>query len=186
MRRDWRAILLSPLAALFIRLLHATLRVRHLRGEVMDDLHTAGRHYVIAFWHSHLMMMLFSRHHKPIMVMSSRHRDGELMVSTYRRFGVDAARGSSSKGATAAMREFLRAARRGSNLAFTPDGPRGPARVAKPGVVLAAQASGYPIAPVAFIAKKKSCCAHGTAFKSPIRSRERSFSTASLLTFRAI
>jgi lysophospholipid acyltransferase (LPLAT)-like uncharacterized protein len=113
-------------------------------------------------------MMLFSRYRRPIMVMSSRHRDGELMVSTYRRFGVDAARGSSSKGATGALREFIRAAQRGSNLVFTPDGPKGPPRVAKSGVVLAAQATGNAIIPVVFIARRKRSLRSWDSFQVPL------------------
>ncbi len=51
---------------------------------------------------------------------------------------------------------MIRAARSGSNIVFTPDGPKGPRRIAKEGIVLAAQSTGLPILPVAFSAKKKS------------------------------
>ena len=49
-----------------------------------------------------------------------------------------------------AMREIIRAARERMSFAFTPDGPRGPARVASEGVVYAAQMTGLPIVPIAF------------------------------------
>jgi lysophospholipid acyltransferase (LPLAT)-like uncharacterized protein len=186
MRRDWRAVLLAPIVAAVLRLMHATLRVRHIRGRIMDDLHAAGRHYVIAFWHSHLMMMLFCRYQRPIMVLTSRHRDGALMTEAYCWFGVDSAQGSSTRGAASALREIVRAGKRGSNVALTPDGPRGPARVAKPGVVMAAQATGFPIVPVAFIGKKKGCSAPGIAsrFRTPLP--VPCFFTASPSTCRAI
>jgi len=151
-----------------MRLLHATLRIRHVNSGPIDALGAAGKHYIITFWHFHILMMLFARYRRPIMVMSSRHRDGELMVNTYRRFGVDAARGSSSKGATGALREFIRAAQRGSNLVFTPDGPKGPPRVAKSGVVMAAQATGNPIVPIAFIARKKKSLRSWDSFQIPL------------------
>jgi hypothetical protein len=94
--------------------------------------------------------------------------------------GVGTVRGSSSRGANEALREFIRRARKqGSNLVFTPDGPKGPARVAKPGVVFAAQMTGLPILPMAFAAKKKSCSHRGTGWSSRGRSRNRCTSTAS-------
>src|SRR5688572_31290024 len=44
--------------------------------------------------------------------------------------------------------------RSGRDLGFTPDGPRGPAGIVKPGVLLAASASGLPIQPLALAATR--------------------------------
>jgi lysophospholipid acyltransferase (LPLAT)-like uncharacterized protein len=52
------------------------------------------------------------------------------------------------------MRELLRKARAGYDLAFTPDGPRGPAGEVQPGVIAAAAATGFPILPVALAASR--------------------------------
>jgi lysophospholipid acyltransferase (LPLAT)-like uncharacterized protein len=43
---------------------------------------------------------------------------------------------------------MVRAAREGREIAVTPDGPRGPARVFKPGTLVAAQLTGLPIIPI--------------------------------------
>jgi lysophospholipid acyltransferase (LPLAT)-like uncharacterized protein len=166
--------ILSFLGAQLIRLLRATLRVRHVRAENVEHL----RQYVIAFWHDHLLLMLHARYRKPIVVLSSRSRDGDLMVRLYAWYGVQSVRGSSTRGATGALRGIIRAARGGSNIVFTPDGPRGPARVAKDGVVFAARATGLPIVPIAFAAKKKSYCTPGTGWSCRCHSRARSFCTA--------
>ena len=138
--------------ATFIRLLHATLRVKHEGVEKLQAL----PQYIVAFWHEHLLLMLHSGYRRPIQVLVSQSRDGALIASTFAHYGVDVSRGSTSRGATAALRDMIRAARDGSNIVFTPDGPRGPRRVAKEGVVYAAQATGLPIVPIAFAAKKKS------------------------------
>jgi len=165
---------LSFIAALFIRALHATLRVRHVRVE-----HIANTpQYILAFWHAHLLLMLHSRYKRPISVMISRSKDGEYIARVFDWYGLDSARGSSTRGGSAALRDLIREARAGKNIVFTPDGPKGPARVLKDGVVYAAQATGLPIVPIAFAAKKKSCCARGTGWSSRIRSRARSSSTA--------
>jgi lysophospholipid acyltransferase (LPLAT)-like uncharacterized protein len=162
------------LGALLIRTLHATLRVKHVGAEKLQSL----PQYIIAFWHAHLLLMLHSRYRRPISVLISQSRDGELIASTFRYYGVESTRGSSTRGGSAALREMIRIARRGSNIVFTPDGPKGPARVLKDGVIYAAQATGLPIAPIAFAAKKKSYCTPGTGWSSRTRSRGRSSSTA--------
>jgi lysophospholipid acyltransferase (LPLAT)-like uncharacterized protein len=46
----------------------------------------------------------------------------------------------------------MRAARAGHDLAITPDGPRGPARVFKPGALNAARLTGLPVVPLAVAA----------------------------------
>ncbi|HET7435084.1 MAG TPA: lysophospholipid acyltransferase family protein [Thermoanaerobaculia bacterium] len=142
---------ISLLGMIFIRTLHATLRVRHVDSENI----TGVKQYVLAFWHAHLLLMLHSRHGRPITVMSSRSRDGQYIAGVFKWYGVSVVRGSTSRGGSAALRGLIRNARTGSNIVFTPDGPRGPARKAKDGVIFAARATGLPIIPVAFAAKKK-------------------------------
>jgi lysophospholipid acyltransferase (LPLAT)-like uncharacterized protein len=164
----------AGLGAAVIRALYWTLRVRHVRVENLER----TPQYIIAFWHAHLLMMVKCRFRTPISVLISQSKDGELIARTMAHFEVDSARGSSSRGGSAAMREMIRLARTGSNLVFTPDGPRGPARVATDGVVYAAQMTGLPIIPVAFAAKKKSCCGRGTAWSCPTRSVNRYSCTA--------
>ena len=164
----------SFLGFLFIRTLYATLRVRHVNAENL----LATPQYILTFWHAHLLLMLHCRFRYPIAVMSSRSRDGAIIAGVFDWYRVEVVRGSSSRGATAALRELVKRARAGRNIVFTPDGPKGPARVAKDGVVFAAKMTGLPIVPVAFAAKKKSCCARGTGWSSPGRSPARSSSTA--------
>ena len=165
----------SLLASLLIRGLHASLRVRHVRVENIEK----TPQYILAFWHSHLLLMLHSRWKAPIAVMISQSKDGEYIARVFDWYGVESSRGSTTRGGSGALRDLIRHAKSGKNIVFTPDGPKGPARIAKDGVVYAAQATGLPVIPVAFAAKKKSYCAPGTGWSSPSRSRGRSFSTAS-------
>lgn len=144
------------IASLFIRALHATLRIRHVNGEGIDRLNREGKHYVLAFWHSDILLMIRSKLALPVTAMISQHRDGELIARTMEHFGAFASRGSTTRGGSTALKEMIRIGASGSNLAITPDGPRGPRHVAQIGVVLAAQATGLPVMPVAFAAKKKS------------------------------
>jgi lysophospholipid acyltransferase (LPLAT)-like uncharacterized protein len=165
---------LSLLGYLFIRALHATLRVRHVNAENLD----AQPRYILAFWHRHVLLSLHSRWRKPTTAIISRSKDGEIVSRVLHLYGAETARGSSTRGGEVALREILRDIRAGKNIAFTPDGPKGPAGVVKDGVIYVAKVSGLPIVPFAFAAKKKSYCARGTGWSCQCHSRERSSSTA--------
>jgi lysophospholipid acyltransferase (LPLAT)-like uncharacterized protein len=151
--------LLSFIASLFIRGLHASLRVRHVHLENIEG----TPQYILAFWHAHLLLMLHSRYRKPITVIISQSKDGEYIARVFDWYGVESARGSSTRGGGAALRELIRDARAGKNIVFTPDGPKGPSRIVKDGVVVAAQLTGLPIVPIAFAAQKKNSFAPGIA-----------------------
>ncbi|HKO56301.1 MAG TPA: lysophospholipid acyltransferase family protein [Thermoanaerobaculia bacterium] len=170
------------LASLIIRALRATIRIAHVRVENIEQ----QPQYILAFWHAHLLLMLHSRYRRPIQVMISRSKDGEYIARVFDWYGVEAARGSSSRGGSQALRELIKAAKKGANIVFTPDGPRGPNRIAQEGVVYAAQATGLPIIPVAFAAKKKSCSAPGTGWSCRCRSRGRSSCMVSRSASRAM
>jgi len=165
--------MIALLSSWLIRGLHATLRVGHVNPENLT-----GKQCIVAFWHAHLLLMLHTKWTGQWVVMISRSRDGEYIASVFEHYGLEAARGSSTRGGSAALRKMIRAARDGKGIVFTPDGPKGPNRIVKPGLVLAAQATGLPIVPIAFAAKKKSCCARGTAWSFHCRSRARCSSTA--------
>jgi lysophospholipid acyltransferase (LPLAT)-like uncharacterized protein len=147
---------IPTLAFWLIRALHGTLRVRHVDLENIEALHRAGRPYVFAFWHSQLLVMLYARFGKPMVPLISQHRDGDMIARTMARFGHTAARGSTTRGGIGALKEMIRHGRQGSNLAITPDGPRGPRHVAQAGAIVAAQLTGGLIMPAAFTAKKKN------------------------------
>jgi lysophospholipid acyltransferase (LPLAT)-like uncharacterized protein len=172
--------LLSLIASLFIRALHATLRVRHVQAENI----AATPQYILALWHGQLLLMAHARYRRPISVMISQSKDGEYIARVFDWYGVDAVRGSSTRGGGAALRALLREAKAGKNIVFTPDGPKGPPRILKDGMVYAAKMSGLPIVPVAFAAKKKSSCARGTGWSCRIRSPRRCSSTARRCTCR--
>jgi lysophospholipid acyltransferase (LPLAT)-like uncharacterized protein len=55
---------------------------------------------------------------------------------------------SSTRGATKGLKGLVRAARAGHDLGLTPDGPRGPPGVLKPGALAVAQITGLPIIPI--------------------------------------
>lgn len=147
--------LISFVAANFIRGLRATVRLRHHGDERMREWERRGEHFILAFWHRHLLLMPYAYRGERISVLVSQSTDGELIARTVARLGIDSSRGSSSRGGAAGMRSILRKATDGWDIAFTPDGPRGPLREVQPGVILAAAATGLPVQPVALAATRK-------------------------------
>ncbi len=153
-RGDWRPGLISAVAAGFIRGLRATVRLRHHGDAELRGQELRGEPFILAFWHRHLLLMPYSYRGRRISVLVSQSRDGELIARTVARLGIDASRGSSSRGGAVGLRSLLRKAGEGYDIAFTPDGPRGPVGVVQSGVILAAAATGLPVWPVALAATR--------------------------------
>ena len=80
-------------------------------------------------------------------MITSENFDGEWIAGIMHRFGFGTARGSTSRGGARALVQLRRELAAGQPAAFTVDGPRGPARVAQPGAVWLAGATGNPILP---------------------------------------
>jgi len=141
-------------AALAIRGLRSLVRLHHHGDEELRRREAADERLILAFWHRHLLLMPYAYRGRRISVLVSRSRDGELIATTVSHFGIATARGSSSRGGASGLRELLRQGAAGFDLAFTPDGPRGPVGQVQPGVLLAAAATGFPILPVALAASR--------------------------------
>ena len=88
--------------------------------------------------------MYFQR--RGIVVITSENYDGEWIARIIKKFGYGAARGSTSRGGPKALLQLVREVK-SKGVAFTLDGPRGPAEVAQPGAVWLAKATGNPLMP---------------------------------------
>ncbi len=127
--------IVPPLVACMVRALGATLRYRDVcaPGTVAGQL-IPGRG-IFCFWHSGTLICAHRFRDMGVAILISRSFDGELIARTVERLGFVAVRGSSSRGGATALRIMQEAYADGHKCAFTADGPRGPARVAKPGPV---------------------------------------------------
>src|SRR3546814_15416392 len=96
------------------------------------------------------MMAYAWRHWRKVKILTSGHRDGQLVGSTMAHFGVDSIVGSSSRGGAAAMVNLVRELRRGVCVGIITDGPRGPRMSTSSGVLLVARLATVPILPPPF------------------------------------
>jgi lysophospholipid acyltransferase (LPLAT)-like uncharacterized protein len=101
------------------------------------------------FWHEYILFPLYLRGHCNMTMLLSRHRDAEVLAQAARYLGFQFVRGSTNRGGLAALRELLRNGRH-TNLAITPDGPRGPRRRLAPGAIFVASRLGLPLVAMGF------------------------------------
>jgi lysophospholipid acyltransferase (LPLAT)-like uncharacterized protein len=112
-----------------------------------DELVRSGRAPILALWHGRILPATLYWRGRGIVAMTSRNFDGEWIARLMARFGFRAARGSTSRGGSRALVQLRRELAAGHPVAFTVDGPRGPAEIAQPGAVWLAGATGHPVLP---------------------------------------
>jgi lysophospholipid acyltransferase (LPLAT)-like uncharacterized protein len=151
--RDWRASLgkrfqVAAIAGLGYPLLAALGSTYRFKVSGLEHLQAAQRlgHPIHAFWHGRILPATIYFKRRGIVVITSENFDGEWIARIITKFGYGTARGSSSRGARKALLQMVRDVRT-RPVAFTLDGPRGPARVAQPGAVWLAKVTGNPIIP---------------------------------------
>jgi len=142
-----QAKLISVIGYRLIAVLGATLRWRVEGLEHFERLRASGRQPVMAFWHGRILPATYYFRRRGIVVITSENFDGEWIAGIIERFGYGTARGSSSRGGRKALLQLTRDMAEGRPAGFTVDGPRGPARVAQPGAVWLAKATGHPVLP---------------------------------------
>jgi lysophospholipid acyltransferase (LPLAT)-like uncharacterized protein len=148
--RALRALWARP-AAWLLRALAATWRVE-VRG---DDPFAPGaaRPVLGALWHQGALIAAGVFRDRGVHVAVSLSRDGGHIAAVLHALGFgESLRGSSSRAAAQALLGAVRQLGGGSVVALLVDGPRGPALVAKSGVVAAARLAGTPVLPVALAA----------------------------------
>jgi len=136
------------------------------RMRLVDEHDTFGKlrgPVILCLWHNRLalamrMWELFGKPNIPsagLVALISASHDGGVLARTLRYFGVEAARGSSSRRGAQALLELTSWTERGFTIAITPDGPRGPRYEIHDGIVALAQLSGLPILPVSTFVSPK-------------------------------
>ena len=148
---SWRARGLIMLGLGLYRLWARTLRLQ------VEDPNNAvafvrNQPVIFAIWHNRLLML--PRVFDPCFPtrqsfgLISASRDGDLVSILIERSGYGTIRGSSSRKGVSALRQLVDTLAGGSNVLFTPDGPRGPVYEASQGVVFLAQKTGAPVVPI--------------------------------------
>jgi len=147
---DLRAWLAGWVGSRLVNLLSRSLRVQVVGDEKLEELRQRCGPICFCSWHEILVVPLFHHRFNDGVAVVSEHADGEIIARVLDTWGYTLVRGSTTRGAIRALIHAVRAVRGGHDIGITPDGPRGPRRVAQPGIVLLAQKSGCPIVPMGF------------------------------------
>jgi lysophospholipid acyltransferase (LPLAT)-like uncharacterized protein len=166
-----------PTAALiYAGILGLGATVRFRLSDSAAWLHTSGPEPVIfCIWHNRLALSLtiynrFLRRRQPdrkMAAMVSASQDGNLLSCVLERLRVQPVRGSTSRRGPQAMRELTGWAKKGYDLAITPDGPRGPRYVIQEGIIALAQLTGFSIRPVSYHLSHKTVANSWDRFQLP-------------------
>ena len=140
--------MIGILAGGLLRVMGWMLRYRYEGLEQMSG-KFGGRPVIFALWHNRIFAMPYARPKlspdREVCVLTSASKDGAILETAVRAFGLTAVRGSSSRRGAAALVALRRKLTSGATVTITPDGPKGPCYKVQPGVVKLAQASGAPI-----------------------------------------
>jgi lipopolysaccharide heptosyltransferase II len=126
-----------------------------LRKKSLNDTFHYPKPSIYPFWHGNEFPMLMSNQKRNIVIMVSLSKDGELLSQVLQSFEYLTVRGSSTRGGERALIEIIRYAHKGYSPAFAADGPKGPRRQLKSGVIYTAQKTGMPIVPINCSPKNK-------------------------------
>ena len=163
---DWRTRAAIVLGGLLIRVLGRTWRVRVYGREWLNARGPGQQPVVYTLWHGQMLPLLWS-HNVRTGVIISEHRDGEIIARIVKLFGNFGVRGSSSRGGTRALLESVKVVRQGTDMAFTPDGPRGPRHSFAPGALMLANRADVPIVSITGYVDRKWTLGSWDAFEIP-------------------
>ena len=111
---------------------------------------------IFALWHAHQCGVFSCNMHRKTCIMVSNSQDGEIISRAANAVGVETVRGSQNRGGAKASLELIKRVKEDNlNGALTIDGPRGPNRVVKKGIIEIARMSGVPIVPAVYWSPQK-------------------------------
>lgn len=110
---------------------------------------------IFALWHAHQCGLYSLEGKSKTNVMISRSKDGEIIARAAEIMGLKTVRGSITRGGASATLELVNRIKKGDNGAITVDGPKGPNRVVKKGIIEIAKMTGVPIVPITWYSPSK-------------------------------
>ena len=138
------------LGKLLILLLYNTNKWNIEGEEHYKQLIEQRKSVIISIWHGRVLTFVKQLAYKKYYAVAGTHFDAEIIARICANMGWNVIRGSSSDKGREAYEAILNTLNQpGSVVAMTPDGPKGPAKIPKAGLVKAAQRTGAFIIPAA-------------------------------------
>ena len=142
--------LLSKIGKWLVLLLYNTNKWNIEGEDNYQDLLRNNNSVIISIWHGRVLNFVKQLANNQFYALAGTHNDAEIISRICLDTGWKVIRGSSSDKGKEAFEGIVEALKvPGSLVAMTPDGPKGPAKIPKAGVVKAAQNTGVAIIPAA-------------------------------------
>tara|TARA_Y100001968_G_scaffold120837_1_gene110035 strand:- start:43 stop:648 length:606 start_codon:yes stop_codon:yes gene_type:complete len=105
---------------------------------------------IFSVWHSHLLSIVHDLRNMEINALAGTHSDADLISHIATKWGWKMVRGSSKEKGSEAYKSMLRLIKNSNRslLFITPDGPSGPPKVPKKGIIRLAQNTNAGIIPI--------------------------------------
>ena len=109
-----------------------------------------NRSIIFSVWHSHLLSIVHDLRNMEINALAGTHSDADLISHIAIKWGWKMVRGSSKEKGSEAYKSMLRLIKNSNRslLFITPDGPSGPPKVPKKGIIRLAQNTNAGIIPI--------------------------------------
>ena len=111
---------------------------------------------IISVWHGQLLSILYALRNENVNAVAGTHADAELISRIAISWGWNMIRGSSKEQGDIAYKSMIRCLQNSGTILFiTPDGPTGPHKIPKLGVIRAAQATQSAIIPTSVFSSRR-------------------------------
>lgn len=148
--------IIAGIGAFYLKCVFRTSRFDFLNKDCFLTLMEDHKPFIFAFWHGRMAMLPCAwSYNRPVYMLLSRHRDGQLISTVLKHFNIQSVYGSTNRGGvdrggTQAARTILELLQSGCVIGITPDGPRGPSQRCTQGILdiahLYAKATASPLA----------------------------------------
>jgi lysophospholipid acyltransferase (LPLAT)-like uncharacterized protein len=146
------SFIISRIIFIIVWTLTKTYRVRFY-SPLGDEIKDFRRRYIFAIWHQHLFSGIVTQTGSDHVVIVSRSKDADPVSYVCSKLGHTVTRGSSrskdgrNKGGVEASKQMVEILKSGHPGAVTVDGPKGPAKKSKRGILYMAAGANLPIIP---------------------------------------
>tara|TARA_Y100000590_G_scaffold410607_1_gene503836 strand:- start:10536 stop:11201 length:666 start_codon:yes stop_codon:yes gene_type:complete len=140
--------------SIYITFVRLTSSINFTNQSIPDKFWNSNKPFILAFWHSQLLMISFSwKSKKRINILASSHSDGRFGAIVGKYFKLNNIP-ISKKNNNLSLRPIFKILKNKDYVGITPDGPRGPKEIVSEGIIKIAKSSNIPIIPVGFWSSK--------------------------------
>ena len=131
------------------KLVYSIFHAQEKYTHIVEVNHPNVKPCLYALWHCNQLSVYGIQNKSELNILVSRSKDGEIVAYSAEQMGFKAIRGSKGKqGAVEASMNIISALNAGENCAMMVDGPKGPPKKVKDGIIKLAKMAGAPIVPM--------------------------------------